>query len=388
MKILIISFHYYPDLCAGSFRTTALVSQLRQQASSDLEIEVITTAPNRYATYHVAAPALEQSQGLTIRRISLPGHRSGMLDQALAFAYFAKEVNKLVKRQNYALVYATSSRLMAATLGAWVAYRRKAPLYLDIRDIFVDTIQDVFSPMLSMMTKPIFSSLEKWTFRSAQRINLVSKGFHPYFNRRYPKIKLSWHTNGIDSDFIGVKKNHAPVENHLLTILYAGNIGEGQGLHRIIPELAKRLEGVAQFIVIGDGGRRAHLESAIRQAECTNVTLKAPIDRAELIKAYQSADVLFLHLNDHDAFRKVLPSKLFEYAAMGKPIWAGVSGFSCEFIQSEISNAAVFYPCNAAQAMDVFSTLIFKIQDRADFVETYKRDKIMKTMASEILSIV
>ena len=48
-----------------------------------------------------------------------------------------------------------------------------------------------------------------------------------------------------------------------------------------------------------------------------------------------STDVLFLHLNDYSAFRKVIPSKIFEYAATGKPIVAGVSGYAAEFLRHE-----------------------------------------------------
>ena len=72
--------------------------------------------------------------------------------------------------------------------------------------------------------------------------------------------------------------------------------------------------------------------------------LLQPVKRDELIEIYQSADVLFLHLNDFDAFKKVLPSKIFEYAATGKPIWAGVAGYAAEFITSKIENSAVFFP--------------------------------------------
>jgi len=389
MRILIISFHYTPDLCAGSFRSTALVQQLCAQSNGDVEIDVITTVPNRYASYKIAAPAFEQSNGLTIHRIKLPAHRSGMMDQAKSFAYFAKEVNKLIKSKHYTLVYATSSRLMAAALGAWVARRQQAILYLDIRDLFVDTIKDVFSPALSKLTKPIFSAIEKWTFGRAQHINLVSKGFQSYIVKRYPRTPLSWHTNGIDSDFIDVIQDSTPVNSSALpTVLYAGNIGEGQGLHRIIPELANAFEGRAHFKLIGDGGRKSQLESAILAAQCTNVELLAPMNRQALCKAYQEADVLLLHLNDYDAFHNVLPSKIFEYAAMGKPIWAGVAGFSREFIQSEIDNAVVFDPCNVKQAIDSFAKLTLETRHREHFVKKYQREHIMRDMAAELLALI
>ena len=47
---------------------------------------------------------------------------------------------------------------------------------------------------------------------------------------------------------------------------------------------------------------------------------------------YDKASILFLHLNDYEAFYKVLPSKIFEYATTGKPIIAGVNGFAKDVI--------------------------------------------------------
>ncbi|WP_152907219.1 glycosyltransferase, partial [Pseudomonas aeruginosa] len=124
------------------------------------------------------------------------------------------------------------------------------------------------------------------------------------------------------------------------------------------------------------------------EAGCTNVEMTSPVPRSELIAAYQKADVLFLHLNDYDAFRKVLPSKLFEYAALGKPIWAGVAGYSAGFIQDFISNAAVFRPCNVEDAIKAFSSLSMMTKPRKEFVERFAREKIMKALAEDIISVV
>ena len=72
-------------------------------------------------------------------------------------------------------------------------------------------------------------------------------------------------------------------------------------------------------------------------------------------ETYIQADVLFLYLNDHDAFKKVLPSKLFKYSAMGKPVWAGAAG---EFERSAVMNAVVFNPCDAERGARSFADLV------------------------------
>jgi glycosyltransferase involved in cell wall biosynthesis len=386
VKLLILSFYYEPDLCAGSFRCTALVKQLLACNYPHLEIEVLTTLPQRYATYQIDALRDESSAGLRIRRFKIPKHASGMWDQVKAFGYYAKQVRDWIQGRSYDVVLATSSRLMTASLGAFVARSKNIPLYLDVRDLFLDTLNDLLPTHLKRLLAPGISCLEKWTFRRAQVVNVVSGGFVDYFQQRYPKIKLRTFTNGIDPEFLNACSLERS-EQGLMTIVYAGNIGEGQGLHRIIPALAKQLANKAQFIIVGDGGRKVALEKAVTEAQCSNVQIIAPMNRQALIALYQTADILFLHLNDMPAFKRVLPSKIFEYAAMGKPIWAGVAGYAAEFLQNELTNIAVFPPCDANQAIKVLTKIKLASVERGEFIRRYDRASIMRNMAEDIMCL-
>lgn len=388
MRILLLSFYYEPDLCAGSFRATALVQALLPQLPAGSHVDVLTTMPNRYSSFSAQAPEVEEGEGLSIRRIPLPSHHSGMRDQSRAFLTYARGVRTQVRGRSYDLVVATSSRLMTAVLGARVARRLQAPLYLDIRDIFVDSIEAVLPGWLAWPLGRVFSCLERYAIGSASRINLVSRGFEPYFAGRYPRQRFSFFPNGIDAEFIADGPGGMPARASTppYSVLYAGNLGEGQGLHAILPALARAMQGQATFTVIGDGGRKPQLRKALEQAGVDNVTLRDPVNRSALVRAYQDADVLFLHLNDDDAFRKVLPSKLFEYAATGKPVWAGVAGHAAEFIAQEVDNAAVFAPCDVAAAVRAFSTLRLEPTPRADFIGKYARASIMQLLAADIVS--
>lgn len=390
LKILVLSFYYTPDLCAGSFRAAALVDALLNCLPPNCQIDVVTTLPNRYSSFSVDAPAIENHLGLHVRRIALPDHQSGMIDQSKAFLTFYRQAMKHVEGRDYDLVFGTSSRLMTAVMAARVAKKKKAFLYLDIRDIFVDTIKDILPKHITFAIKPIFSWLENWAVKRADKVNLVSRGFEGYFKKRYPRQQLSFFTNGIDAEFLNTARVTAQYSSQnagLVTVLYAGNLGEGQGLHAILPALAKKLYGRAVFRVIGDGGRKDALRRALAEAGVENVVLLPPVNRDALIQEYLKADVLFLHLNDYDAFKKVLPSKIFEYAAMGKPVWAGVSGYPAEFIEAEVANAAVFKPCDVDGAAAAFQRLELKDTVRLDFIRKFSRANIMQAMATDICTV-
>lgn len=390
-RILLLTFFYPPDLSAGSFRARALVDALRRRAGADVQIDVLTTQPNRYASQAFEVDSVEESPGLYVRRVHLPQMREGFLGQAVAFWRYTRKVRRLTAGQDYDLVVATSSRLMTAVLGGWVAYRHRARLYLDIRDIFVENLKVLFPALLAMPLGWIFGALERWAIGRAQRVNLVSQGFLGYFQPRYPALRFPVFSNGVDEAFVtfaaGVEKSFPRPAAEPLQVLYAGNLGDGQGMHLILPELARRLRGRAHFRVVGAGGRLEPLREALRSMALDNVELIPPVAREQLLELYREADVLFLHLNDYPAFKRVLPSKLFEYAATGKPIWAGVAGYAAEFIAAEVANTSVFAPCDPEAALECFEQLDIGLTDRSAFVQRYARERIMDEMAQDILQL-
>lgn len=390
MRILILSLFYRPDLSACSFRTTALVQALLDQLPGDAEIDVVTTLPHRYGSFTDYAVDVDEDPRVRVRRIALPDHRGGMASQVRAFGYYVVGALRLASGREYDLVYGTSSRLMTAALASFLGHRKDAPVYLDIRDIFVDTIKDVLSPGLARVLKPVFAVVEGLTVRAADHVNLVSRGFETYFFARYPQQEYSYFTNGVDDEFTQVDWGGRAnvLEEGPIRVVYAGNIGEGQGLHAIIPALARRLEGKVDFKIIGDGARRQQLKEGLEREGCQNVRLVQPMRREQLIHEYRSADVLFMHLNDYPAFGKVLPSKVFEYAATGKPVWAGVAGYAARFVSGEIENAAVFPPCDVDGALLAIDRLSLGHVDRADFCNSYARSTIMGQMAADLVRFV
>lgn len=389
-RIVYLTFYFKPDLCAGSFRNSSLALELSNQAKSkNILIDVYTTLPHRYSTFDIEAPKYEEFNNLRIHRITLPPHKSGMLDQVFSFLKYYKEVSRLNKGKKAELVFASSSRLFTAFLGYRIAKNIKTPLYLDIRDIFVDTMNDVLkSQILKILVLPVLKLIENDTFNYAKHINLISGGFKEYF-QKFKKSTFSFFSNGIDDEFLN-DNNYALINNSVSpkkVIVYAGNLGEGQGLHKIIPQAAKLLGNNFEFLIIGDGGTKNLLKSEIERIGINNVILKNPVSRKELQKIYSSADYLFLHLNDYSAFRKVLPSKIFELATFNKPILAGVSGFSAQFIKDEINNSFVFNPCDYNALVNYLLNSKKNLNiDRIDFIHKFKRSIINEKMATSILN--
>ena len=388
MKILFLTYYFEPDLCAGSFRNTSLFKEVISKLTPSDTIEVITTHPNRYDSYKVAADDFERrAENISINRIKIPIHRNGFLGQINSFRIFFFKAITIAKNQEYDLVYASSSRLFTAFLGAKIARKKKAKLYLDIRDIFRENILDIFKNSLLKVSLDLFlRPIENYTFKKASHINLVSKGFESYFSK-FKQCEYTFFTNGIDTIFLEEREVKKKERNVCKTILYAGNIGEGQGLHLIIPKIANALRGNYKFIIFGDGGAKQKLVEALELENVKNVALHKPINRNLLIEEYLKADFLFLHLNKHKAFERVLPSKLFEYGAFDKPVIAGVSGYAAQFLKEHMSNSIVFNPGDSSALLKELKDYSYKTRYRKSFREHFSRKQINNEMAISIISL-
>ena len=236
---------------------------------------------------------------------------------------------------------------------------------------------------------PVFRQIERRAFRAAQRINVVSEGFIPHIRAIAPDVPITCYTNGIDDIFLTETFQKPERRRDQPLILYAGNMGEGQGLHRIVPMVAKALNGEARFRLIGDGGKRRELESTLQAEGLSNVELLPPVSRDKLIAHYRDADILFLHLNDLDAFRKVLPSKIFEYAATGRPMLAGVAGLAADFLAKNLPDAEVFAPQDAPAMIQAVRRLAGTqpVIDRTAFRHEFSREAIMRKLTQDVMSL-
>ena len=394
MKIVFFTFYYPPDLCAGSFRAVALVKALSSKMKNDDELHIVTTHPNRYVNHRLEADDFDVADRLTIYRIALPSHRKDMFTQAFNFGVYAVAAYRLCRRISPDFLIGTTSRLMTGVLTGVSAFRLRKRYFIDLRDIFSETISDLFSyksRLLGVIVKWFFSWIERCLFNGAAGVNVVSEYYLNYFESEgVDTSNWSFFPNGLDKEFIGFPPKKNGTSTGYKTVLYAGNIGSGQGLDTVVPQLAKKLGENFLFLIVGDGGTSAKLRESIQDERINNVELVPPVSRKELLNYYRKADILFLHLNNVPAFRRVLPSKIFEYVALAKPIVAGLNGYSAKFLREQVPYACLFDPGDSEGAYSAVLKASETVVQSAivnQLVSKYSREVIMDQMADQILEV-
>ena len=392
MKILFLTFYFEPDLCAGSFRNSSLLKDFHLKIKKTDSIDVISTHPNRYDSYKVNSKDFEKRfENLTIRRINLPNHKGGIISQIKLFIIFYNNVLKITKNNKYDLVYASSSRLFTAFLGARLARKNKAKLFLDIRDIFKETISDLYrqSKVISFFLNLIIPFFEKYTFNRASAINIVSPGFKDYFKKHNYGVNANFYynTNGIDEIFLESNPNQIIKKNKLKKkIVYAGNIGSSQDLDKTLPATLDLLGENYEFHIYGDGARKNILISELKNNNCSNIFIHNPIERNKLKEIYNDADILFFQLSKLDAFLRVIPSKLFEYSTFTKPIVAVVDGYCKDFINSNLKGVFIADPEDVNQIVKIINGIDLDLfYHRSTFINEFSRSKINTKLSNSIL---
>jgi glycosyltransferase involved in cell wall biosynthesis len=392
MRVVFFTFYFPPDLSAGSFRSIAFSQSLKEMLKPGDKIDVITSHPNRYKAHIVEAQDIEFDEMITIHRINIPSHTGTMFSQGYAFLIFAFYAFNLSRKIKPDFLIGTSSRLMTAAL-TWIsATFLKKRYFIDLRDIFSETISDIFTQknkLFGSITKYIFVNLEKYILNSASGVNVVSKGFPEYFeNNGIDTSNWFFFPNGVDHDFVNFPALEIQPKKKIKNILYAGNIGKGQGLEKVIPDIAKSLGSEYKIKIIGDGGAISLLKDFVKKGNIENVEFIPPVGRVELTKYYLEADILFLHLNNISAFKRVLPSKIFEYGALGRPIIAGLSGYSADFVKKNIPYALVFPPGDFKSGVNcILDSNNIKVSRNTvnEFVKKYLRVSIMNNLTQEVM---
>lgn len=388
-KILYLSYFFEPDLGAGAFRNTALAKELSSHLSNDGKIKLVTTFPNRYSNLNISVNENETHGNLNIHRIRVSDHGNSFIGQINSFLVYRSGVKKIVGSEKFDLVFASSSKLFTAYLAYTIAKKTNTKLYLDLRDLFTENLKELLPSfylgyILSYVIKILF---ERPTIKYATHLNLNSAGFKNEFQYR-ESTNCSFFPNGIDDFFLGNSQN-ANIESSPKVITYAGNIGEGQGLEKIIPSLSSKLGKKFLFRIIGSGSTKQKLEQELKLFPDANVELLSPVARRELLEFYKNSHYLFLHLNTYKSFEKVIPSKIFEYGAFNIPILAGVSGYPAEFIKNEIKdNVFVFKPCDMASIYNYLISHEYYLSERPDFINKFRRDNINAGLARSILQYV
>jgi colanic acid biosynthesis glycosyl transferase WcaI len=200
---------------------------------------------------------------------------------------------------------------------------RGVPVVTHIQDLQVDAAKE-----LGMIRNNWFLNLmfgvEQWILRHSQRVSTISEGMRAkVLAKGITASNVVLFPNWVDETQVYPLPPEQSLRGELglspahRVVLYAGNLGEKQGLESIVAVAAAfRHRPDLIFVVVGSGGGKEKLQALVTERELTNVRF-FPLQPYEKLSALLATADLHLVLQKKNAADLVMPSKLTGILAAG-----------------------------------------------------------------------
>lgn len=342
-RVLLLTHYFRPEIGAPQARLSELA---RYWAEAGEQVTVLTGMPNHptgvvHPAYRGRILVEERIDGYRVVRTWLYatpnervvkktlGHLSFMVSSVLLGHWRAGPADVVV----------VSSPTFFSIGSAWALARwKRARLVLEVRDLWPAIFVEL-GVLTNRWLIRFLERLELAAYRAADAIVVVSEGFRRDLVRRGVSArKIHTIRNGAD-----LERFSAPVADSKETrarlgagddtlVLYLGAHGISHGLASVAEAAGKLVGDRIHFAFVGEGAAKADLVRRVAQLGLPNVALLPGVPSDEVPSVLAAADICLVPLRDVPLFSTFVPSKMFEYFAMGKAVIGAVRGESAEIL--------------------------------------------------------
>jgi colanic acid biosynthesis glycosyl transferase WcaI len=355
MRILIISQWCYPepDLKCLTFA--------KELVKNGYNVQILTGFPNYpggriYNGYKVKLYQKEIINEISIIRVPLfPDHsKSGpkRILNYLSFALAAGIIGTiLIKKPDILYVYHPPPTVSIPAIIIKLVY--KAPIVYDMQDLWPESLIHADSVSKNKLIIKIATLYLNRMYNWVDKIVVLSNGFKEVLFMRgvsLDKIEViyNWAYDTMPIADSNIHPSHDYIfKSNCFNIVFAGNIGEGQGLESILEaaEICSQRNLSVRFIFIGDGIKKNDIVYLATTKKIQNVFFIPRQPLNEIDNYLLRADALIVHLKKLEYFKYTIPSKIQSYLKIGKPLILGVEGDAARVV-NEANCGIVFEPGN------------------------------------------
>lgn len=341
--ILVIAQYFYPE----QFRINDICTEWVKKG---YEVTVITGIPNYpqgkyYPGYSLFKNRKEIYNCINVIRIPLVPRGNSKIMLALNYVsfvisgFFWQLFTKI--QADYVFIFEVSPMTQALP-GVWYAKKRNLPCYLYVQDLWPENVEII----TGIKNKYIINSIGKmvdYIYSNCSKIFATSPSFvNAIRSRGVAEDKVEYWPQYAE-DFYRPMEPSISTEipnDEYFNIVFAGNIGEAQGLD-VLPktaELLKEQTSKVRFNIIGDGRYKDELIKLVNDSEVSDYFNFIPRQPSSKIPEFlASSDAAFLGLSDSPLFQMTIPAKLQSYMACGIPTVASAAGETAKIIEESNS---------------------------------------------------
>ncbi|MGH6876514.1 MAG: glycosyltransferase family 4 protein [Rhizomicrobium sp.] len=400
MEVLFLTDNFVPEQNASARRS---YEHCRRWVKQGVNVTVVTTVPNfplgkPQPPYRNRLYARETMDGIDVVRVwSFLAPNRGVILRALDFASFAVSGFFAGLRQSPDIIVATSPQLLTAVAGHLLGRVKNCPWVFEVRDLWPESIAAVGAMKEGLIMRGL-RYVEKTLYEGAERIVTVTEPMRVQLvERGVPAAKLGVVPNGADLERLIPRLRNPKLAARLhldgkFVIAYVGTHGLAQGLEVVIRAANIVRNSDIHFVFVGEGARRNDLIAMSRALDVNNVSFVGAVSSDAAIDYLALADVIVVSLKKSAVFDAALPSKIFEAAAMERPILLSANGVSAELVR-DYQAGIVVEPENP----EALASAAMRLRSDAQLLESFRagcnrlarqhdRDRLAGLMLAEIRS--
>jgi glycosyltransferase involved in cell wall biosynthesis len=398
VDILFITDNFPPEVNAPASRT---FEHCREWVKAGHKVTVITCNPNfpdgKLFTGHRnrLLPQRETIEGIHVIRVwSYITANEGFLKRVLDYLSFALTSFIAGLRVRADVIVATSPQFFTTLSGAALSLIKRRPWIFELRDLWPESIA-ALGAMRNSAALHWLERLELALYRNATRVVPVTEAFRRnLIERGIDPAKIGVVTNGVLLDtFVAGDKDPELVRRFDLegktVIAYIGTHGAAHALGFMLDCAAELRGRPYHFLFVGSGAERQALLAKAEAMRLDNVSFVEPVPKAEVVRFIATCDMMLVPLKKADVFKTVIPSKIFEAAAMRRPILLGVDGQAREIVE-EFGAGRYFEPENKAAFIEALKAAqdpdaVARMKTGCDaLAQAYDRRRLADAMLDEL----
>lgn len=348
MKVLYFHQYFKTPSQAGSIRSYEFAKKLVERGHSVTMVCGIS--------FNLNFPLEEGTcwhrgsiDGINVIQIDVPlSNDDGVYKRALNFIKFAVQCIKVVKRENFDIIFSTSTPLTAGIPGIYAARKKHLKFVFEVRDLWPEL------PKAMGMKNPILLKgmdiLERKSYHYASGCIGLSPGIVEGIKKRSQLgKKVAMIPNGCDLDIF------KPDDRELLSVeginegdkvaIFSGTHGLANGVDAILDaalELQKRGRKDIKLILIGRGKMKPSLVKRANKENLSNCIFLDLVPKRQLAKMVSSCDMGLMVLANVPAFYYgTSPNKFFDYIASGLPVVNNYPGWLADMINEHHCGEAI-----------------------------------------------
>ena len=366
MKILYISQYFPPEIGAGAVRARELS---RRWADAGHRVAVLTGVPN----YNYRAGADSDADGAArgdAADTNVAGAGGGGVSVARTWLWSVGDRRRRSRFLSYSsfcassalrglamgrpdVIFASSPPLTVGVAGWWLGIAKRRPFVLDARDLWPESLTDLGAARADSRLAKTLERVASLLYKSAARVVVTSDATKAALIRsgKVGADKLATVPNGVETDMFAPGGASASDERRAMemedafTVSFIGTIGMAHDMDAVLDAAARLADrespAFAKFVFVGEGPAKAGAMDAAKRMNLTNVEFMPAVRRERVPRLIAASDVCILSLKKADVNAEIIPVRLLEFMACGKPVAAAASGETARLIAESGAGEAV-----------------------------------------------